>query len=186
MHDGCKDKIRTIPKNIFTLHGLWPSLRDGRRLPECNSGQKISVDIHTKDLLEKMNTYWLSYTSPNEHFWDHEYNTHGYCYTEKEKEKNPEAFFSFTMDLFEKLDLDDLIIKTFGDQTGEIKFDYEDLQQHLDSHLQGLRYQFDCHYVSGKQYLQEIRFLFDLELNPVEATLHSQCDKAKPIIVIME
>jgi ribonuclease T2 len=101
----CKDKIKSIPKNIFTLHGLWPSYRNGKMIEECNKGELINVKITEEDLLKEMLTFWISYTSDNQNFWNHEYNKHGYCYSERYKQYNPDNFFNKSMSLYNQYSL---------------------------------------------------------------------------------
>ena len=42
--DDCEIKIKDVPKNILTIHGLWPSIV-GQKLVEFNTGKKIDISF---------------------------------------------------------------------------------------------------------------------------------------------
>ena len=44
-----------------------------------------------------MKKYWVSYSESDEDFWIHEYTKHGYCYTNKMKEKDFLPYFKKAM-----------------------------------------------------------------------------------------
>lgn len=183
----CQKKLGIIPKNIFTLHGLWPGFASGKRIDKCNAGKDINVVQDSSDIFKQMNIFWLSLQGPNEHFWNHEYNTHGYCYTQKySKSSDPKAFFKFSMDLYNKHDLENLMIKAMQITQGEKEFKYEELKTKLRTvgDLTGLKFDLNCKRYSGKQYLEEVRLYFDLDLQPMASGIHADdCDKSLSVYV---
>lgn len=185
-NETCQEKIQHIPKNIFTIHGLWPNDSDGRRIPGCNTGPKIDVQIQDEALKKRMETFWISYTGDNQVFWDHEYNSHGYCYMMKTSQTDPEVYFNTTLNLYDKLNLDDVILNTFGDKKGEMSFPHEDLKSRFDKILTGMNYEIECRKFKHKQYLQELRFSLDLDFNPNHSKISYDCNKSEEIIVMIE
>lgn len=108
----------TGPSNSWTIHGLWPDNCDGTYEENCDSSRDYT-DISTilkkfdkTDVLDYMNTYWISDDESNEDFWEHEWSTHGTCintldtscysgYTTGEEAAD---FFQIVTDLFKTLD----------------------------------------------------------------------------------
>ncbi|KIJ53795.1 hypothetical protein M422DRAFT_222496 [Sphaerobolus stellatus SS14] len=71
----------------WTVHGLWPDNCDGSFKENCDSSRDYT-DIGTiisnagqTALLNFMNTFWLDINGQNEQFWEHEWATHGTCYS---------------------------------------------------------------------------------------------------------
>ena len=182
----CKEKIKQIPKNIFTLHGLWPSYSDGRRVDDCNKGNKIDVKISEKNLIDEMPTYWISYTSSNEVFWNHEYNKHGYCYAEKYGISDPQLFFDFSMSIFNKHKFDQLMINALGDldsHHNEEVFNYDQLETLFKKVYSDMYFDLDCKRIDGKNYLAEVRFFMNLDMRPMNHSIVSNCQKSEPIYI---
>jgi len=86
------------------------------------------------------------------------------------------------LDIFNDYSLDQLMIKTFGKMSGEHQFQHDDLKSHFQGQVGKLQFDLSCKYYNDKQFLQEIRFYFDLNLKPIDSTLHSDdCSKKDPI-----
>jgi ribonuclease T2 len=177
-HAECKEKIKHLPKNIFTLHGLWPSYNDGSKVDECNKGQEISVVIKDQELYKTMSTYWISYTGTNAHFWNHEYNKHGYCYTQRYN-KNIDDFFGSAIGIYKNLSLESLASKAFGDvKEAEKSFTYAELIDIFSKSLGDSYIDIECVHVNDKSYMSEVRFYFDLDFKPREHHAQTQCKHA--------
>ncbi len=179
----CHEKIYSIPKNILTLHGLWPSYQNSKRIDKCNTGTEVLIKKDSSDLFQMMQIYWLSFTKTNEDFWSHEYNTHGFCYTEKFKFDDFKPFFEFTMTLFNDHQMDQILLKALGEQSGLKEFTVRDLKNHIKGVVGDLIFELDCKRFYSKQYLQEIRFLFDLNLNPIQIPYPTDCKVDEPIFI---
>ena len=86
----CYQKLKNIPKNEFSIHGLWPGNLTGDYIADCNGNLTTEMIEEAKKkegdfFNEKMKQYWVSYSESDEDFWIHEYTKHGYCYTNKMK-----------------------------------------------------------------------------------------------------
>lgn len=95
----------------MTIHGLWPSLLSGQRIPDCNQGTVIPIKDSKQGVYQRMVVYWLSLMDSNEKFWTHEYNKHGYCYVQKEKYDAPEPYFEKAMALYDELEIETIMEK---------------------------------------------------------------------------
>ena len=88
-----------LEPNIFTIHGLWPSLKSGKMLDPCTSGVKIK-EKHN-ELFTDLRKYWPSFRGDYTGFWEHEYNKHGYCMVEKFNwDDGYEHYFKFVLNLY--------------------------------------------------------------------------------------
>jgi ribonuclease I len=181
--EACK-KIQD--KNIFTLHGLWPSFASGERIADCNTGKKIEINPQG-DMLKEMNRYWYSFRAENYGFWNHEYNKHGHCYSEKYSIKTPDTFFNKVLGIYKQHALDQMFIQAIGDvkikEAKEIEFAYADLKKVLQNAREDLYFDITCLKKDKKQYIAEIRIYLDLEFQPLKRTEHGNCDWKKSIFV---
>jgi len=77
----------TGPVDSWTIHGLWPDNCDGTFSSSCDPSRFYSsiTDILNNagrsDLVDYMTTYMVSNSESPEKFWEHEWNTHGTCYS---------------------------------------------------------------------------------------------------------
>ncbi|EJU02891.1 ribonuclease Le37 [Dacryopinax primogenitus] len=79
----------TGPTNSWTIHGLWPDHCDNSYSENCDPSRyyssitNILENAGATDVLSYMQTYWKN--DPNdgsdEEFWEHEWDTHGTCYS---------------------------------------------------------------------------------------------------------
>jgi hypothetical protein len=96
--------------NMFTIHGLWPSLKDGKPVERClQEILDINFTIKNKKLLGKMNKYWPSFTfkTNNNKFWKHELIKRGYCFSQDLTYIDP--YFAKAIGLYEKYKLNFLL-----------------------------------------------------------------------------
>ncbi|KAG2076934.1 ribonuclease T2 [Suillus decipiens] len=75
------------PENSWTIHGLWPDNCDGTYIENCDPSRDYK-DIAgllesqgASSTLDFMQQYWLNDDNSNEEFWEHEWATHGTCYS---------------------------------------------------------------------------------------------------------
>nr|BAK40275.1 ribonuclease T2 [Agrocybe cylindracea]BAK40276.1 ribonuclease T2 [Agrocybe cylindracea] len=104
-YTGFEKQGQKLPKNSWTIHGLWPDNCDGSYESYCDLSRQYDpkpspaqlpdgtvvppytgpgIDTFIKefgreDLLEYMNHYWVSQGSPNADFWGHEFSKHATC-----------------------------------------------------------------------------------------------------------
>ena len=99
----CYQRIKKLERNIFTIHGLWPNLRNGTIIQDyCNGPNDIEIEIKDESLLEFMNGYYAGGYHSNEYFWGHEYNKHGYCFNKRNgyDVNNYELYFQKIKDMY--------------------------------------------------------------------------------------
>ncbi|KAG9024761.1 ribonuclease T2-like [Tulasnella sp. JGI-2019a] len=115
------------PTNSWTIHGLWPDHcepkqghpSDGTYSENCDSSRNYPSITNVlqangrQDLITYMNTFWISNSESPEAFWEHEWDTHGTCYTTLNPScpgvgtattgADATAFFSRVVSLFQQL-----------------------------------------------------------------------------------
>lgn len=75
------------PADSWTIHGLWPDNCDGTYIENCDPSRDYKNIAELLDsqgassTLEYMQQYWLNNHGTNERFWEHEWATHGTCYS---------------------------------------------------------------------------------------------------------
>lgn len=109
-YTGLEDKSQLLPKDTFTLHGLWPDYCDGSYTQYCDlkrqydpvpspnttnalpngtvvpayKGPTVETFLEAfgrNDLIDWMNTYWVNQGAPNTDFWAHEFSKHATCFS---------------------------------------------------------------------------------------------------------
>lgn len=181
--ETCLKKLENIPKNAFSIHGLWPGLKSGEYLSDCQ-GKLTKDDIEAvassteKEFYENyMKKYWVSFKDNDIEFWLHEYNKHGLCYTNRKKQSNFTQYFKDTMNFFINNDFPNILKNTFPyvtdpDSTtiGEsivISVTKQDMDIIIKSFFPGAFYKINCELknkVPG--YLTEIYFYYDEDFKP--------------------
>lgn len=108
----------TGPTDSWTIHGLWPDNCDGTYDTYCDTSREYTnitaiLEYYGQtELLDYMNTYWVSDSQSNEDFWEHEWAAHGTCISTLETDcylgyttgEELVDFFQKTVDLFKSLD----------------------------------------------------------------------------------
>ncbi|VDC04253.1 unnamed protein product [Peniophora sp. CBMAI 1063] len=173
------------PSDSWTIHGLWPDNCNGGFQENCDKSRDYK-DITTlltnaglTDTLDFMNTYWISDDETNEKFWEHEWSTHGTCYSTlkptcfSDYNTGDEAvlFFQTAVRVFQSLPtyqwLADAGITPDSDQT----YTLEELTSAL-KQSSGVTPEFEC---SGKNinsifwYFNLKGSLYDGQLVPIDA-----------------
>ncbi|KIP11112.1 hypothetical protein PHLGIDRAFT_64365 [Phlebiopsis gigantea 11061_1 CR5-6] len=108
----------TGPSDSWTIHGLWPDNCDGTYSENCDSSRDYT-DISSlltaqgaSDTLSYMQKYWVDINGKDETFWEHEWSTHGTCYSTlntaclpsgSPKGAEAVAFFNTVVGLFKTL-----------------------------------------------------------------------------------
>ncbi|KAI0756483.1 ribonuclease T2 [Daedaleopsis nitida] len=114
----------TGPSDSWTIHGLWPDNCDGTFTENCDASRAYT-DIAglltaqgASSTLEFMQQYWVDINGQNEKFWEHEWSTHGTCYSTLETSCLPSgspkgaeavAFFNTVVKLFKTLPTYDML-----------------------------------------------------------------------------
>ncbi|KAF8274045.1 base non-specific and adenylic acid preferential ribonuclease [Lactarius quietus] len=108
----------TGPSNSWNIHGLWPDNCDGTYSENCDPSRDYTditgllTSQGAGSTLSFMEEYWISDDESNEDFWEHEWVTHGTCYSTLEPSCLPSgsptgaeavAFFEQVVALFQTL-----------------------------------------------------------------------------------
>lgn len=88
--------------NIFTIHGMWPSVSSGTQPAFC--GGTFNVD-DIKSIMSRMEYAWPSYDGTNLSFWSHEYDKHGSCAKDSPGMDTEFGFFNTTLTIWQNLDI---------------------------------------------------------------------------------
>ena len=135
---NCQNKLDRIEKNTLTIHGLWPTLINGKQLRDCTSG--VIIKITNSELSHQMNRYWMSFQIDNEQFWSHEYNKHGYCMVEEKNWNNYENYFNSVINLYKKYK--NLIQRAFPNQTAS--YTYEEMIEKIRKVIPNATFRLNC------------------------------------------
>ena len=177
--EQCYERISPVPKNSFTIHGLWPNYRNGTLGDWCNGNNDIEIDIHDNDLLEFMNKYYVSGYHTNEYFWGHEFNKHGYCYNQRNNYKpdNYEIYFKKIKDMFLQYDFANIFNNMYKDriEPGDMEINRNEVENYFESKGFGKdTYVIVCTNITDTNitkvnpHLYEIRIRFDMEFNTLK------------------
>ncbi|KAJ4344917.1 hypothetical protein N0V95_006117 [Ascochyta clinopodiicola] len=109
-YTGLEAQGQVLPKDTWSLHGLWPDFCNGSYTQYCDltrqydpipspnttnglkngtvvpayTGPNIGTFLEPfgrYDLLEYMNTYWIAQNQDNAGFWGHEFSKHATCFS---------------------------------------------------------------------------------------------------------
>ena len=169
----CYKAIEYLPKNIWTIHGLWPNYKNGTIPKWCNGKNDIDIEIKNQSLYDYMVHYWPGLMSTNESFWGHEYNRHGYCYNQRNNINvyDYETYFLKAIEIYQKYDLQNIFINIRGDSTkGEKLFKREEVEKYFESKgIEKGTYLLLCEKINvdGKivSYAYEMRIRFELDFS---------------------
>ena len=169
----CYENIEIVPKNIFTMHGLWPNYRNGTLADWCNGKNDIEIEIHNETLSEFMNTHYVSGYHTNAYFWGHEYNKHGYCYNQRNNISvtDYETYFDLAREMYLKYDFANIFLDMYKDriEKGDMIINRKELENYLaNKGFNRDTYVVVCTNINETEinpHLLEIRIRFDLEFN---------------------
>lgn len=90
-------------KNIWTIHGLWPSNRYGKHPSYCNN-EKYNPNLISSSLRTMMEEKWPTFNLKmnTESFWSYEWSKHGTCALELESTNSVPKYFSKTIRLLDQ------------------------------------------------------------------------------------
>ena len=182
----CYENIQVVPKNIFTMHGLWPNYRNGTLADWCNGKNDIEIEIHDEALAEFMNTHYVSGYHTNPYFWGHEYNKHGYCYNQRNNidVNDYETYFKLAKKMFLDYDLENIFLNMYKDkiEPGDKAINRGELEDYLAKKgFDRNTYVIVCTNITRENetevnpHLLEIRIRFDLDFK----LLKNETDKSE-------
>ena len=111
-----------------------------------------------------MDKYWSSYSANDNTFWLHEYNKHGYCFTQRNNLTDFFSYFNFTVNFFMENQFSSMFYDAFYQPNTRL---FEVHKQELDMIIQtlypGAYYKFVCGQKGLRRYLLEIYFYYDMD-----------------------
>ena len=112
----CYQAIENFPKNIWTIHGLWPNFKNGTIPDWCHGENDIEIEIKNESLYNYMKEYYRGLYRSDEGYWKHEYNRHGYCYNQRNNidVNNYEEFFLKVVEIYKKYDLGNIFFDMYN------------------------------------------------------------------------
>ena len=169
----CYIAIDDFPKNVWTMHGLWPNYKNGTIPDWCNGNNDIEIKIKNESLYNYMKTYWPGLFRTNEGFWGHEYNRHGYCYNKRHNisVNEYELFFLKSIEIYQKYDLGNIFINMLGEiKKGDVEIHKSDLENYLETKgIQKSEYLLLCENITINDetfsYISEMRIRFDFNFS---------------------
>ena len=182
--EQCYENIGLVPKNIFTVHGLWPNYRNGTLADWCNGKNDIEIEIYDQELSEFMDTHYVSGYHTNPYFWGHEYNKHGYCYNQRNNldPQNYEIYFKVVKDLYNKYNFANIFLDIYEDriQPGDMEINRKEVEKYFENKgFSKDTYLLVCTNITQNTtvnpHLLEIRIRFDLDMN----ILKNETDKSE-------
>lgn len=100
-----------LSKDIFTIHGLWPSNYDGSYPQDCYTEAKPFNASQIQSLLPDLRAFWTDYKAAEPSFWEHEWNKHGTCASIIQSLKNELSYFGSTLKVLSILDIPSKLAK---------------------------------------------------------------------------
>jgi len=188
--ESCFGKLNSLERNdILTIHGLWPSMKAGYKPFHCHTGPDIHVEHSHEEPYSTMEQVWPSFSSDEDyHFWDHEYNKHGYCYVKRTEKAGYLPFFEKGLSLYYENSLDNLIKQAFNIKPGdEISMTYDAMMDAFSEVTGGTYFEMQCSHHDGKQLLSEIRFYFDMDFSKMyDFKYHTHCDMDQDVTILYQ
>ncbi|KAI0348284.1 ribonuclease T2 [Trametopsis cervina] len=182
----------TGPSDSWTIHGLWPDNCDGTFTENCDPsraytgiGSLLSAQ-GAQSTLDFMNDFWVDINGQNEQFWEHEWSTHGTCYSTLEKTCLPSgspkgaeavAFFQVVVNLFKTLPTFDWLSQAGITPSTSKTFTLASITSALKS-ASGVTPALDCDGTSLNQiswYFHLKGSLFDGQFVPIDAPKKGSC-----------
>ncbi|XP_022158938.1 ribonuclease MC-like [Momordica charantia] len=110
---GCRQK----PKQVFTIHGSWPSNYSRARSKPCR-GSRFDI-TKIAPIRAQLNQYWPDVVNGNhQRFWEHEWSKHGTC---SEKQFPGRAYFQNALNIAKRHDLLSILKKAGHNPDGKVK-----------------------------------------------------------------
>jgi len=179
--EACYEILSKKKDYKIGIHGLWPSYTSGVIPKECNVGEDIEIQVDEEDDYFKnyILNHWYSLYKTDSYFLTHEYNTHGYCYNERNgvNVSQYNIYLNQTMDIFNQYNfssmLDDFL---YNLPVGESLVKKSAIIEELEKRYQKDSFALRCYNYQNKSYLNEIYFKLDLEFKLMtEAKIKDTC-----------
>ncbi|KAH7916454.1 ribonuclease T2 [Hygrophoropsis aurantiaca] len=165
--------VADSPADSWTIHGLWPDNCDGTYTEDCDPSRdytNITALLTTQNAtstLDYMEQYWLNDDGTSQELWEHEWATHGTCYSTLEPSCLPSgspagaeavAFFETVVRLFQTLPTYTWLAEAGITPTSDSTFTLEELLSALEAGSGGYTPALSC----DDGALDEISWYFNL------------------------
>ncbi|XP_034044534.1 ribonuclease T2 [Thalassophryne amazonica] len=167
--EGCHSRI-----NYWTVHGLWPD-----KGIDCNSSWHFNSSL-IEDLIPDLEKSWpdlMNHSSVG--FWKYEWNKHGTCAAEVDEFNSQHKYFSKTLELYHKLDLDSILQK-FGIIPSEKYYAFSDIESVIEN-FYNVKPKIQCFHPSKNaevQILGQIEICFHIDLSMLDCEKRSSKNSA--------
>lgn len=158
------------PPNYWTLHGLWPDKSE-----MCNKSWHFNRS-EIEDLLPDMNKFWPDVLHPNQsQLWKHEWQKHGTCAASLSCLDTQHKYFSTSLDLYKKTDLNSFLEKS-GIVPSTKYYRVDDIRNAVHQ-VYGVMPKIQCFPLQEQcdvQVLTQIEICFTKELQPRNCSEHGE------------
>lgn len=180
----------------FTIHGLWDDTCGGSYNQFCNPDWEFSdsdniPDILSlfgqDDLLNTMQTYWISNSGLPESLWEHEFNKHGTCFNtiapscftgDYQQYQNAVAYFQRVVDVWNTLPTYSFLLAAGIEPSTDGQYALLDIQDALSSNHGGKEVYIGCRNgaISEVWYFHNVKGnILNGQLLPVDSVTLSKC-----------
>lgn len=168
----------------WTMHGLWPSTDHGHRQPFYCTKSKFNFN-KIKDIEKELLQYWPNlYVGASESsLWKHEYEKHGTCAASVDGFQDEHAYFSKTIELRERYDMQKALTKAGIEPSKDTTYEASAVQSALNE-AYGVKTCPGCAYQEDiGQVLSQIYICLDKSLKPIDCKKECEkpCNSDEPI-----
>jgi len=156
--------ILPSPKEVWTIHGIWPTKFHTKGPAHCNDSLNFNIDA-LKPIEKQLEHFWLNVEkgTPFDQLWRHEWEKHGTCAAQLQQLDTESKYFGQGLVWLQQHSMSSLLSQAniLPGGSYDIKEVYKALQKSL-----GINPAISCvkDHVSGNSYIFEIRICFDKEL----------------------
>jgi len=164
-HRNDRNTCTKIKGEQWSVHGLWPT-QFGKIAPGfCNSSWKFDYDS-VANLRPELDMYWPDYEVRYTPYslWTHEWEKHGTCAAQLDIMDTEEKYFQAGIDLAKQIKLNEWF------QEKDIVPGYKYLKSQMyEAILEKTKFRphIDCEFISGVQFIKEIKVCFSKSLELV-------------------
>ncbi|KAI8817581.1 ribonuclease T2-like protein [Fimicolochytrium jonesii] len=171
------ETLNSLPKNEFTIHGLWPDYCDGTYNTSplgCDPArayhdvsERIAANTVEKGFVEKLKKVWKGADGSYEWMWSHEWTKHGTCmstinptcFSKEVQAANSSAdvltYFHTTYKLRERYEMGKILRKKNIVPSATKPYKFADFQAAIEADT-GYPGTLQCVKVNGTAYLSEV------------------------------
>ena len=156
---------------FFTIHGMWPQMRDSWNGPSDCCFDNIFYYNEIQPMEKELNKYWFSYFYPdNGKFWSHEWTKHGTCTRDVPNLRGEKNYFATVLTIAKSLPILDALSKSGILPDKSKSYQSADINRALANINNGKTVMIDCALEHNQKIplLTGLKFCFDTSLKPVD------------------